>query len=367
MATLTTTHSGSTPGYSIQWYDGTIRRTLYLGGRRYSHKTAERLKEVIETLLYYRYNSVTAMDKVTAAWLQQAHEDIRQKLAKVGLIDPPQHYTCRHMWDTFFKYKTDVKDGTLRLYKDSEKKFFTAFSPDEPIESITHERIVLWKSDLLKSYSTASVACYLKQVKTVFNWAVDSKWCSASPLAKVPLGSFVNTDKDRLITMDEYRSMLSCCPNQEWRVIIAFARIGGIRCPSELLAMTWKAIDWKRNRFTVISPKTKRYEGKERRVVPLFKELRKELEAYKEDSEDNIIHVSKGALYSAFKRIAAQAGMEEIDRPFDNMRMSRSNEVLKIWGSEKESLWIGHSKAVMQKHYLKLTDNDYEEASENIC
>ena len=46
------------------------------------------------------------------------------------------------------------------------------------------------------------------------------------------------------------------------------------------------------------------------------------------------------------------------------MRMSRSNEVLARWGQAKESLWIGHSVAVMKNHYLRLSDLDFAEAAE---
>ena len=54
----------------------------------------------------------------------------------------------------------------------------------------------------------------------------------------------------------------------------------------------------------------------------------------------------------------------KVVRPFDNMRMSRSNEVLARWGQAKESVWIGHSAAVMKDHYLCLSDTDFAEAAE---
>jgi hypothetical protein len=61
--------------------------------------------------------------------------------------------------------------------------------------------------------------------------------------------------------------------------------------------------------------------------------------------------------------IAKRAGLGKISRSFDNMRMTRSNEVERRFGSKKESLWIGHSERVMIKHYLVLEDEDYLEAA----
>jgi len=48
-------------------------------------------------------------------------------------------------------------------------------------------------------------------------------------LAKVPLGSFINRANDRIISMEDYAKLLDACPNQDWRTLIALARIGGLR------------------------------------------------------------------------------------------------------------------------------------------
>ena len=68
-------------------------------------------------------------------------------------------------------------------------------------------------------------------------------------------------------------------------------------------------------------------------------------------------------LHDPFQTIAKRAGLGKIIRPFDNMRMSRSNEVERRFGAKKESLWIGHSEKVMLKHYHVLEDGDYLEAA----
>ena len=68
-------------------------------------------------------------------------------------------------------------------------------------------------------------------------------------------------------------------------------------------------------------------------------------------------------LHCPFETIARRAGLGKVIRPFDNMRMSRSNEVERQFGSKKESLWIGHSEKVMLKYYLVLEDEDYAEAT----
>ena len=80
--------------------------------------------------------------------------------------------------------------------------------------------------------------------------------------------------------MEEYVQLLDACPNQDWRTIMALARIGGLRCPSELQQLRWSDINWEQNRFLVRSPKMERHEGKQERIVPLFPELREELDRH---------------------------------------------------------------------------------------
>ena len=144
-----------------------------------------------------------------------------------------------------------------------------------------------------------------------------------------------------------------------------------LRCPSELEHLRWSDIDWTKNRFTVRSPKTEGHEGKDKRVVPLFPELRKELEQHflfaKPFGDSPVIQCYQGTswnLSDSFQKIAKRAGLGTIERPFDNMRMSRSIEVFEHFGSAKENLWIGHSEATRRKHYKGcLSDEAFEEAA----
>jgi integrase len=105
--------------------------------------------------------------------------------------------------------------------------------------------------------------------------------------------------------------------------------------------LRWSDIHWEQHRFIVRSPKTERHEGHRERIVPLFAELRAELEWHfamvgTKGNEFVIEHYQKTYwnLAGTFQRIAERAGLGIIIRPFDNMRMSRSNEVDRKYGSK---------------------------------
>ena len=106
--------------------------------------------------------------------------------------------------------------------------------------------------------------------------------------------------------------------------------------------------------------------GKYERLVPLFPELRSELKRHFLPDNEFVIQGCRGkhwALGTSFQKIADRAGLETVVRPFDNMRMSRSNEVEQRWGAKLESLWIGHSVKTMQKHYANVSDEDFAKAA----
>jgi integrase len=138
-----------------------------------------------------------------------------------------------------------------------------------------------------------------------------------------------------------------------------------------LKQLRWSDVNWEQNRFLVRSPKTERHAGHRERLVPLFPGLRKELDRHflldETVGSEFVIKSFQGTTWKIgepFQKIACNAGLGTINRPFDNLRMSRSNEVLRQFGEIKESLWIGHSSAIMRKHYFRLSDADFSEAAE---
>ena len=144
----------------------------------------------------------------------------------------------------------------------------------------------------------------------------------------------------------------------------------GLRCPSEVLLLRWTDINWEKGRFYVTSPKTEHHHGKEGRIVPLFPELKTELEAlfFDPESEGKEFVVNRYRrpdqnLGTTFVKIVKRAGLPAIPRPFDNMRASCSTDVYSEYGEYLESQWIGHTAKVAKDHYLQVRDADFERAT----
>ena len=366
MATFYTKKGG---GYGIKFTIEGKRKELTLGAK-FSNKTATKLKEIIETLIACRDNNQIP-DKQVFAYLEIASPEIRAKLEKVGLISQSKIRTCGELWNAFEADDRGIKESTKRNYQTVRKRFFMFFKESDPIEKLTKESLLNWKKFLVsKKYAVASTSNAIAKTKCVLNWATNEKDLFAkSPGTGVKKGSCVNKDRVFFITMVDYEKILAACRTPEQRAILALARIGGLRIPSEIANLTWADILWDIGKIWIKSPKTEHYEGKKGRFVPLWGPIRKELEALffteEADGKDDRVFRNRNVrsnLRTRFEKIQIRAGIVPIVKFFTNCRASRSTEVYEKYGAIKESLWIGHSQAVARRHYHQVPDDDFRAA-----
>ena len=165
----------------------------------------------------------------------------------------------------------------------------------------------------------------------------------------VKAASQVNKKREYYVTREEIEKIIAACPDAEWRLIVALARYGGLRTPSETFALTWHGVDWERGRIRIESPKTACHEGKDSREIPMFPELRPYLEAVFDQAETGTVFViSKHRLGSMnlrtqLERIMARAGVAGWPRLFQNMRASRETELAQEYPLHVVTAWIGNS------------------------
>ena len=178
-----------------------------------------------------------------------------------------------------------------------------------------------------------------------------------------------NPDRLFYVTRDMTTKIIDACPDSEWRAIVALCRFGGLRCPSELLALKWEHIDWERQRFLVHSSKLEHCRNKGKRWVPLFPELRSFLDLlHVETTPESIFVIQKSRdsrvnWRTQMERIIIRAGLNPWDRLFQNMRSSRETELAQQFPLHVVTAWIGNSTLIAARHYLQVTDDDFRSAT----
>lgn len=155
----------------------------------------------------------------------------------------------------------------------------------------------------------------------------------------------------------------------QWRLLFALSRFGGLRCPSEHLALRWSDVDWGRGRIRIPSPKTEHHEGGESREIPIFPELRPHLEAVwfdpaQEGAEFVITRYRQqnSNLRTQLQRIIQRAGLNGWPKLFQNLRASRATELAEQFPGHVAAAWLGHTEAIANKHYRQVTDEHFAAA-----
>src|SRR5262249_10861052 len=184
-----------------------------------------------------------------------------------------------------------------------------------------------------------------------------------------------NDARKVFIQVATVQKVMEEAPDQEWRAIIALARFGGLRVPSELLPLTWGDVDWERSRLRIRSPKTAQHEGHAERLIPLFPQLRDclgklfsaiEMERRRPPARSEpIIAKNRGDnLRTQFERIIRAAGETPWERLFHNLRASRATELAERFPGHVVAAWLGHSVTISAKHYLQVREEDFARAAD---
>ncbi|NOY41263.1 MAG: site-specific integrase [Planctomycetes bacterium] len=217
--------------------------------------------------------------------------------------------------------------------------------------------------------ASATVGREVKRARQFFRVAVRRKLITENPFTEVAAPAQVNTSRGHFVTREVAEKVLAACPDNEWRLIVALSRFGGLRCPSEHLALRWGDIDWENGRINVPSPKTEHLPSGAYRTIPLFAELRPLLEEAFDQAEQGSLYVinryrgRNQNLRTQFQRILRRAGIPAWERLFHNMRASRETELTEDYPLHVVCSWIGNTAAIAAKHYLQVTDAHFAKAA----
>jgi len=183
--------------------------------------------------------------------------------------------------------------------------------------------------------------------------------------------------RQRYIDVETTLRLLESAPSTDWRTIIALARFGGLRCPSEVLSLKWEHIDWERGLMRIPQPKVEHH-GKAFRVCPIFGPLRPWLEAAWEAAPEGSVYVVQDNTYrqraqtkngwincnlrTQLHRIIDRAGLEPWPRAFQNLRASCATDLVSEFPQHVVADWLGHSPVIAEKHYWQLTEEQLRRA-----
>ena len=374
MASISTDKSGNR---RIQFFNGNGERKSVRIGKA-TMKATESIRDKIEALLESKL-SMRAMDPAVAQWVGTIPDVLAKRLAAVGLIAVRQklaqpNTALGEFIDTYLAGRTDIKPRTRINLLQVRKNLVGYFGEDKPLGDITPGDSDEWRRWLLtreNKLGENTVRRHCGRAKQLFRAALRKRIITENPFADMrDCLVKANKSRDYFISRDQAVKVLTACPDNEWKLLFALARFGGLRVPSEPLLLCWGDVDWERNKFLVRSPKTEHHDGKHSRWVPIFPELRPYLEAAYDRADEGTQFVitkyrdSNVNLRTQLLRIIAKAGLTVWPKLFQNLRSTRETELAETYPLHVVTAWLGNSQLVAAKHYLQVTDEHFQKAAQ---
>ena len=362
------------------------RKAIRLG--KMSQRQAESVKVRVEALAAAQITG-TAPDDETSRWVAKRDETLRDRLAAVGLIDPPKRATLGpFVADYIAKRKPLVKPGTLQGERQTESCLLAFFGADKRLKDISEGDAVDFRNYLLTIGGAPVKRCGPVDVKRpptalgeattrkrcsiagkMFRYAIRHKLIASNPFEAVPR-SGIATKHRAYIDAATAKAVLDELPTTEWKLLFALSRWGGLRVGSEVRRLTWNDIDWEGQRLLIHSPKTEHHAGRETRMLPIFPELAPWLDKrYAEAADGDTLILpmlagrSDAALRKTLERAIKRAGATQWPRLWHNLRGTRQTELENEFPTHVVCAWLGNSEAVAREHYLQVTDEHFAKAS----
>jgi len=355
----------------------TIQFKYSTGGKRYSirlgkidMKQALKIKTKVEELLACKETALPWPMELTN-WINAIGEDLTESLVKVGLLPTLKASTeLKAFIENYIESRTDAKLNTRNAMVSAMKQAVIFFGAKTQMQTITRADCNNFKIHLQGKYSLAYTGTTIKTVKRFFIAAIHANQIIKNPFDGLKIPAQKNPERQFFVDRPMLEKLLEACPDHQWKMIIALARIGGLRTPCEVLLLKWTDINWHLKKFLVHSPKTEHHAGKDQRFVPLFPVLKELLEEGFNQAEDGEIYVinryrnSNQNLRTTFKKIIIRAGLLPWPKLFNNLRSSRSTELARNrCPMHLITAWIGNSEKIQNDHYLQVNDTDYENPS----
>ncbi len=361
--------------------------------------TANSIKSKIE-LIISAVSGNTSIASEATQWLTRISDTLHDRIARTGLIEARHSnnvHTLGELVEKCVEAAQHKKPATVIKIKQAGENLKRYFKANKSIEHISPGDAELWRiwlkdhgniregkkrkvkgrlSKAVKqqprrtSLSENTVRRRSGLAKQIFSFAVKMRWIAENPFKELVCSVTANEERMQYVPAEVISKAIEAAPNAEWRAIIALARFGGLRIPSELAKMTWNDIDFVAGRMTIRASKTEHHRGKGIRFCPIFPKLRPYLEELAEIAEpgnktsfsDRVFPNGGDSanLRTGFLRILERAGVTAWPKLFQNLRASCETDLLEHYPVKDVCSAIGNTQAIAMKHYAMAKDEIFD-------
>ena len=285
--------------------------------------------------------------------------EVLNQIKKCGL-------TIREVWDTYranYLGKSSIllpdaieeflakksKTGLRPKYEAEIKRTFRRFvdaTGKKPIANVSHIELQKWL-DKFESLSTKKTM--QGRVSVLFSWAKRQGYINQNPFERIETVRITQADPE-ILSVKQCQSLIEAARQTDSGFLpyLALALFQGIR-PEECARLTVKDIDLKREQITVSGEAAK---TRNRRIVPLLPPALSILSGCPKarwfDWQTN---------FRRRRDAIREAAKLEI-WPKDVLRHTAASHFYNIYGMDEATKALGHSAAIMLRHYRQMQSKE---------
>lgn len=307
----------------------------------------------------------TAPPDQTARWARAVGPRIRGNLERWGLVaaGPAIPRTLGAFVDWYLAEQNYTAKSTASRWAGIRRRLVAQWPEHWPLDEITPGDCDRFAATLRSSARSSHAGKILADCRQLFRAAERHRLIDSNPWAEIDCSQKHDRARESYVPPAVALDLIAAADPQ-MAAVIALARFGGLRIPSEPLAVELAGIDWAGGRFTVPACKTAA------RQIPLFPELRPALAHLAELAPDGATYLIWERRDSANKtwrkfllRLIENAGLEPWPKLWQNMRASCRTDLEERFPAFVVDAWLGHSSAVGRKHYTRVHDQHFTAAA----
>lgn len=340
-------------GWRVQVVIRGKRRKLWLG--RVTKTQAAAIGRQLDALKHATETATTPPAE-TLRWAAAVSLRIRGNLERWGLVaiapEIPNQLEPFLSW--YLEQQKYTAASTVARWAGIKRRLLAQWPPTWPLDRITPGDCDRFAAAVRSSARSSHAGKILADCRQLFRAAERHRIVAANPFAEIDCSQRHDLTRESYVTPEVARQLIAAADPQ-LAAVIALARFGGLRVPSEPLAIELAGIDWSSGRLAIPKCKTPA------RQIPLFPDLRGPLEHLAQlapDGATNLIFARRDSANKTWRkfllRSIAAAGLEPWPKLWQNLRASCRTDLEERFPGFVVDAWLGHTAAVGRKHYTRV-------------
>lgn len=315
-------------------------------------------------ILKHAAQTATPPPAETTRWTEAVSKRIRGNLERWGLVAPgptiPRELAAFVDW--YLAEQKYTAKSTVARWAGIRRRLLAQWPANYSLERITPGDCDRFAAAVRSSARSSHAGKILADCRQLFRAAERHRILAANPWADIDCNQRHDRGRESYIAPAVAQRLIAAADPQ-LAAVIALARFGGLRVPSEPLAIDLAGIDYVAGRLAISGGKTGA------RQIPLFPELRPAVEHLAALAPDGATHLIFDRRDSANKtwrkfllRLIENAGLEPWPKLWQNLRASCRTDLESRFPGFVVDAWLGHSAGVGRKHYTRVHDEHFAAA-----